>query len=657
MERKANRIYRAWERFIGQQELEPYVVSKTVANSWQRCARWGLDAYSSLEHLKALKDRVLEKRIARRRNLMEVAGPFMDQLFNFVKGSDFLVLLSDDHGYILEERSDPVIKHRTKHFSLGKGAILSEQAAGTNAVGTALFERKPVQIFSSEHYCKIFHPLTGSAAPIFDPKGELLGVLDLVGFYEQAHPHTLGMVVAAVKAIENQLHYQRSSEEAYRAYTHISTLMETMSEGIVSIDRLKRITHINSLGAKILGLNPRECLHQPIDEVLGEPKEILKVLETGRGFAEQEIAIDRDKGPLLLSCTAKPIFGQHNQVREVIATLREIKTVHRLVNQVVGAEATFRFGDIISGNNYEMAQTIQKAKKVAKSNCTVLLQAESGTGKELFAQAIHNYSSRSRGPFIVLNCGAIPRELVESELFGYEEGAFTGARRGGRPGKFELANGGTIFLDEIGDMPLEAQVSILRVLQDKCVTRIGGQITIPVNIRIIAATHRDLSEAVEKGNFRLDLFYRLNVVTLNIPSLRDRKEDIPALTRFFVEKTSRKLGIETPNISREVLEKLAQYHWPGNVRELENVVEQALHILEGSTLLLEHLPGRVTGLPYPGTNNSQANELLRNSESELIQGTLARCDWNVSQAAKILGIGRATLYRKMRTYNCMPNRG
>lgn len=308
--------------------------------------------------------------------------------------------------------------------------------------------------------------------------------------------------------------------------------------------------------------------------------------------SDQEMVLDCRHGRVHVVATARPIKHDTGRTLGVVVTMREIKTVHRLVNQMVGAQACFTFDDII-GNSPGLREVVDLAKQVASSDSTILLQGESGTGKEMFAQAIHSHSNRNNGPFVAINCAAIPRDLVESELFGYEAGAFTGAKRGGRPGKFELVNGGTIFLDEIGDMPLETQVKLLRVLQQKQIIRVGGQKAIPIDIRVIAATNKDLGQEVERGNFREDLYYRLNVIPINIPPLRERGEDLVILASHMVEKLSRQLGKRLTGIAPEAMECLKKYPWTGNVRELVNVLERAVNIAAGTSILRKHLPEKI----------------------------------------------------------------
>lgn len=661
MDRKLDRIYRSWEKFINNFEIEPYVIRPLVANSWHRCLRMKVDPQAPLGELRLLSEQQVKKRIERRRNLINAAMSFMTDLYNFVKGSDTIVYIADDNGMILDVLKDPVIHQRTKHLCHNVGSDWSEGNAGTNAIGTALYEKKPVQITASEHYCKVMHSMTGSAAPIFNPDNEICGVLCIVGLCQNLHPHTLGMVVAAVKAIENRLVSQRASYELLIAYKKVTTAIETMSDGLIAIEADHRITQLNSLAAKILQVNKDECLGKYVADVFGANFPLLEVFNTGKEFSEREFFIETPDGGIRFTSTARAIRDEPGSITGIIATLREPCTVHRLVNKMVGAQATLTFDHII-GNDPQLQAIIQRAKRVARSSSTIMLQGESGTGKEIFAQAIHNASGRRSGPFIVINCGAIPRELVESELFGYEDGAFTGAKRGGRPGKFELANGGTIFLDEIGDMPLDIQVSLLRVLQERQVTRIGGQKSIPINTRVIAATHKNLADEVDKGNFRLDLYYRLNVITFQISSLRERSKDVPYLVQYFVDKLSGRLGMEPPVITPEFYDCLTEYSWPGNVRELENVIEQALHMVESDILVPDHLPDRIykRGSNVKNYNNDEKKsemnnennaEKLKDTEAKVIKDTLETCRWNISKTASALGIGRNTLYRKIKQYN------
>ena len=299
-----------------------------------------------------------------------------------------------------------------------------------------------------------------------------------------------------------------------------------------------------------------------------------------------------------------------------------------------------------------MRETVELARLAARGSATMLILGESGTGKELFAQAVHNGGPRAEGPFVVVNCGALPRDLVQSELFGYDEGAFTGASRLGKPGKFELADNGTIFLDEIGEMPLEAQVSLLRLLQNGEVTRVGGKHSRQVSVRVIAATNRNLEEAVRQQEFREDLFYRLNVFTLSVPSLREREGDIELLCDCFLRKFARVLGRSIPRLSEGVRERLRAYPWPGNVRELENTLERMIHMAGDADIIDEPLlPSKILRSPErSGERRNVRGGLLSVQEKETLLRALRESRGNLRAAARLLGISRSGLYVKLRRF-------
>ncbi|MDR1953195.1 MAG: sigma-54-dependent Fis family transcriptional regulator [Clostridiales Family XIII bacterium] len=330
----------------------------------------------------------------------------------------------------------------------------------------------------------------------------------------------------------------------------------------------------------------------------------------------------------------------------------------KLIGKVGGFTAHYTFEDII-GKSATITQVLDFSRRAAKSSSNILIMGESGTGKELVAHAIHNSSSYASGPFVAINCGALPIGLIESELFGYEGGTFTGANKTGNPGKFELADGGTIFLDEIGDMPLNTQASLLRVIQTKEIVRLGAKYSKHINVRIIAATNKNLPNEVRDKNFREDLYYRLNVITLNIPPLREREEDIYDLAERFV-RTKDSFKHAEPSIAPEVYAIFKQYPWPGNVRELENVIERALNIAEGDTIRPEHLPDYLR-LPANGEHPiayispepltpPEEHLNLKNKSRSMILSSLQNTDGNIKKAAELLGISRRTLYRKMEKY-------
>jgi len=331
-------------------------------------------------------------------------------------------------------------------------------------------------------------------------------------------------------------------------------------------------------------------------------------------------------------------------IEEITIIIHELKKSKKFSGKILNGQAIYTFEQVI-GKNEKFMKIVAYAKKIADSKSTVLITGESGTGKEVFAQAIHNYSIRNDDPFIAVNCGAIPRTLIESELFGYEDGAFTGAKKGGSVGKFEIAEGGTVFLDEIGEMPIDMQVKLLRVIEAGVITRIGSSIEIPIDVRIIAATNRNLKNEVESGNFRKDLYYRLNVLPIYLPPLREHSEDIPEFINYYMEKISKKLNKQGVNISNEYMKYLIDYDWPGNVRELENVIE----LMINSEEIVIDFDNRMDEAQKIIVNLN-TNVSLELMEKQHIIKVLQDVKGNMTLAANILEIGRNTLYRKIEKF-------
>ena len=638
---------KAWSLYVEKEILDLQQSRPEVANSWQRCRSLRINPYqeeSCVVNLPELRERLYNKQ-----HLLKVARPFMDNLYNFVKGSGFQVVLTDEQGYLLEVLGDNDIVSRTKQVLLCPGGNWSESVKGTNAIGTALVEKRPVQIYAWEHYCQPHHFLTCSAAPIFDPDGELIGILDISGDYRVANAHTLGMVVAAVNAVENQLQLLRATDKLYMAYRYSNALLENMSDGLISINNNGIITEINAKAAEVFGVNQARSKGRHVELVCGSRVPMLKVLSDGEEYEDREIIIEK---------VGRKIYSSSSLLRDdaggvigVVAVFREIDSRQQPKRPTIMHSHCYTMDDII-GESPAIASAKEWARLAADSPSTVLINGESGTGKELFAQAIHNASPRKGRQFIALNCAALPENLIESELFGYEEGTFTGAKKGGQAGKFEIADGGTIFLDEIGDMSLNVQAKLLRVIQEKKVSRIGSAREKAVDIRIIAATHKDLQAEVLQGNFRQDLYYRLNVLGMRIPALRERAEDYELLTRHLVQKIAAKLGKGDVLIQEGLLQKIESHSWPGNIRELENALERAL-IRSGASGVLTPELLDFSFAPQLARAESKAPEIssLRDAEKRLISEVLAFYEGNIQKASAKLGIGRNTLYRKMKEYD------
>lgn len=654
-------ILQAWQDYIAG-ENKTQSIRPQIVDSWQRCVKAGVNPYNNSLH-QAMDSFALDKKMKETETLIHIAKPFMANLHKFVEGSGFVVVLTDENGYILEMFCDEHMRHNPLSRNFFPGANWHEKEAGTNAIGTALELRQPLQVSGAEHYCQKHHCLTCSSAPLFDTNGQLIGVLDLSGASHASHQHTLGMVVAAAEAITAQLSVYCKNHELALVNNRLTNFFNAVSDGVIIIDKHRKIIEVNPAAIALLGISDKEVLGTSVHRLL-EPRAVSdwEILATYGPYSDVELMVGTNEGLCHCLATAEPVTDALGSVTGSILILRPIKQVRNLVNRFSGYSATFQFSDII-GESDEIRDMVHLALLSTTTNSNILLQGESGTGKEIFAQAIHNHGKRHAGPFIAVNCGAIPRELIGSELFGYEEGAFTGAKRGGKLGKFELASGGTLFLDEIGDMPLEQQIALLRVIQEKKVARIGGDRMIPVNVRLICATNKNLLQEVEKGTFRQDLYYRLNVMTITLPPLRSHVADIPLLFNHFLEKLGRDWGSKF-RTNQELLEVLKNYSWPGNVRELQNVVERAASLAEDGFITLRHLPAGVLSpmkknkldltevLPNQTLDNrSERQRVAKDGERQMILGLLDRYAGNVSQVAREMSVSRKTLYNKMRIYS------
>lgn len=529
-----------------------------IEASHERCRERGIST-SNAYSMRMLDRKQLQERIEANKELVLCAEPYISHLYSFVKGTNFFAILTDSEGCILSVLGDEEILSESCRLKMVPGAFMDEINIGTNAMSLALSEKRPVQVSGKEHFINAYHKWTCSAAPIKNCEGNIIGVLDLTGYSETVHPHTLGMVVAAANAIERIMEAEK-----------LNSVLEHSQRNICSLE---------------------------------------------------------------------------GSIKGKESAFYEVNTSRKLASRILNGQAIYTFDKIISQNT-RFKDIIEYAKKIADSRSTVLITGESGTGKEIFAQSIHNYSLRREGPFVAVNCGAIPATLIESELFGFEEGAFTGAKKGGNKGKFQLADGGTIFLDEIGEMPADMQIKLLRVIEEGVISRIGSSKQIPLNVRVIAATNKDLKSEIQKGNFRKDLYYRLNVLPVYLPPLRERREDIPLLVEYYMKKTSRKLNRKPVNITSDYMAYLKGYDWPGNIRELENVIEL---VVNTGTVQMNQWYGENKIMDIKKAKCELLS--LENIEKIHITNTLKEVNGNITMAAKILDIGRNTLYRKLEKYS------
>ncbi|AMQ20753.1 sigma 54-interacting transcriptional regulator [Geobacillus sp. JS12] len=465
---------------------------------------------------------------------------------------------------------------------------------------------------------------------------------------------------------------RRELEEAHRLAETMKTVLDAAYEGVVVVDEDGVVREINRAYCQFLGIRREEAIGKHVTEVI-ENTRLHICAQSGipeRGYIQKiygqpmvvhRIPIWRDGK--VIGAIGMLIFQGVSEVYEIFRRLQELsreasRKEKKEAKPQETADSAPKGIERIIGRNPAIAAVKQMIRRAARVPSTVLITGESGTGKEVVARAIHEAGPHADGPFVSVNCAAIPESLLEAELFGYEDGAFTGAKKGGKPGKFQLAHGGTLFLDEIGDMPLAMQAKILRVLEEKKVEKVGGLYETKVDVRIIAATNKPLEEMVRNGTFREDLFYRLNIIRIHLPPLRERKTDIPALLAYHMERICRQFGVALKSFTKEAMEVLVHYSWPGNVRELVNVVEWLISMVEGDVIEREHLPSYLStvqpaasSLPNGGVKMADRwKEMVYQSERERIAAALVAAGGNKAEAARRLGIHRSTLYEKLKKY-------
>ncbi len=658
-------IYNEWKEYINSENYNNQIVRPEIAESWKRCRRANVDPYGGVcNHI--LKGIELENLLENHEELIEVSRPFLYKLYKFFKNSGFYVVLLNSEGYILDFFGDTVMEEEASNINFMKGACWKEEYVGSTTMGIILHHKKPIQMTGAEHYCKKSHNFTCSGAPILDKAGKLIGIVNVSGPSYSVHKHTLGMVVAAVEAIQHLLTIRQKNRELQAINERMINIFHKVSEAIIIYDDNKKIEMMNPAAEEILGKD--FALGKSMDEIIKGNHYAKRVLTSDSEFHDIEISLKTSNGMAECLISGVPIKDDEDGFTGMVTVIRPMDKIQKLVTKYGSHRAQMNFEDII-GESTKIKEVMNIALKASENEATVLLEGESGTGKEVFAQAIHNQSRRRKGPFVCVNCGAIPRELVGSELFGYIEGAFTGAVRGGRSGKFEQASQGTIFLDEIGDMPLEQQVSLLRVIQERKVIRIGDNKEIPVDVRVICASNKSLYNEVERGNFRQDLYYRLNVISIKIPPLREREKDIELLFRYFVNAIGRKSGYVIKTIDPHIFPHLFKYPWPGNVRELQNIVERMMSINNSDILTIENLPEEIfCNKDMNANKNKSLDHLietkevsidevrlkkkanLEEEERMLIEKKLLDFGGNITQVAHAMGVSRNTVYRKLKKY-------
>ena len=615
-----------------------------IAESWERCQLLELSRSFSFDTPKEDGTRDHFK------GILSLLRPILEMFVLSYRDRDCSIMLIDEFGCVLEvipsESAGPSV--------ICPGHHLQENSCGTNAAALAICHAKSIYVQKEEHYIHLFRNSTTFCVPIFIPDKFYGYLFFLLNKGDIDINLTLKFMDSTVDIIKSTIQSYGIISTTNYLNTFLQRILDSMSDGVIAITPSMHITHMNRVAAGMLGIDQNAYGADFFSLFLPE-EPLYSSLRTQSALRMQEVNIRTGREIRRLFCSVEVLPDMEGVILRMVGK----KDMVRIAKKVSGNVARYQFSDVI-GMNELLQQQVELAEKSARTDSRVMIYGESGTGKEVFAQAIHNASSRSNEPFVGVSCSAIPHDLIESELFGYVAGAFTGARREGMIGKCELANNGTLFLDDVDGMPLAMQAKMLRFLQQNEIVRLGDSRVIPLNVRVIAATNKKLMDEVKLGNFREDLFYRLSVIDIYLPALRDRKDDLGYLCDHILTKKCRQLMRQRPAISADVQMCFRQYPWPGNIRELENCLERALSLCGQGPIVLEHLPAQIREYRETRTkgNTAGAAEGIKMNvhrttrpqdfTREHLEQVLVQCGGNVSAAARSLQVSRTTLYQYLK---------
>ncbi|PEK14362.1 sigma-54-dependent Fis family transcriptional regulator [Bacillus toyonensis] len=605
-----------WKKFIDKGVLNSNRINERISESWHRCKQANVNPHMN-KGQKILSSNIFQEQKKKSEIFLDIALPQIQNMRKTIDELQMMALLIDPDGYVLSLSGNKQTLKRAKHINFIEGVKWTEAAVGTNAIGTALEIEEAIMISGTEHYSVASHSWSCAAAPIHNDDGKLIGVLDFSCPIEFSHLYMLGMVTSIAHAIERECSIRVHQNELHLIHRFLDVI-DSDEQVVICNHRDVIVSASKSVRKRVTNWSR------------------MKLEDLMRYGLETKLEI--------------PVYSNERMIGKCMY-LKENKQMNTYSAFTFIKGITFSG---VTGTSKAFQHTLEEIKLVSPTDASVYVCGETGVGKEYVARAIHENSPRKDGPFIAVNCGSLPKELMESELFGYAEGAFTGARRQGYKGKFEQANGGTLFLDEIGEVPSEMQVALLRVLQERTITPIGSSKEVPVNIRIITATHKDLLRLVEEGKFRQDLYYRLHVYPLYVPSLLERKEDIPYFIQHFCERKN--WNVVFP---KSICNQFLQHTWPGNIRELVNVLERIYILSQGREIcekriafLLQTMMGNQQQLELQVENKTEhtlnfREKIQRDSMIEALQKT----NGNVSLATKLLDVPRSTFYKRMQKFN------
>ena len=657
--RRLDQIEQARRLFFERNDRPDALIGAGVLRSWERCRSTGLSEKKGASGGDPVSDVRLREHRERNHRLLSHGLGIVESLYQQVRDSGSVVLLADSSGMLLHRVGDTGFVNRADRVALAPGASWGEELRGTNAVGTAIVDRQPTEIFGCEHFLPQNGFLTCSASPVFDPHGALMGVLDISGDSRLYQSHTLGLVRMGAQLLERNLFDAEFAADVLVSLYVSPDQVGCVQEAVLAVSTDGQVLGASQACLDLLGV-ARANLAQAEFGMLFATS-LGQLIDRSNGNPAALIALETLNGGRLYARVRGNLTGAVSGGRRSLgAGARSAAVGHAPASRAPSrSRGALTLEDLRTGD-MRMSLAIDRATRISGKDIPMLIQGESGAGKEIFAKAFHHSGPRAGGEFVALNCAAIPENLIESELFGYVGGAFTGARKEGAVGKIQQAHGGTLFLDEIGDMPLHLQARLLRVLQERSVTPVGGTRPIPVDIALVCATHRTLRAEIAAGRFREDLYYRVNGLTVTLPPLRERS-DLASLVEalLLIEGEGRPL-----RISPETMTCFRAYDWPGNIRQLHNTLRLAVALLDedDTVVAVEHLPeelfsfdrdevvtdfgsgGREAVLPGVSSTGMARLAVI---EREAIDQALAAANGNISQAARRLGISRNTLYRKL----------
>ncbi|MBQ3391835.1 MAG: sigma 54-interacting transcriptional regulator [Lachnospiraceae bacterium] len=652
------------------------IVREEIKTAWDRCIEMGVDPGRRTP--KRMTDcREIQGRLEKNRDLLEISGPAVDYLYTSLQDARVFVAVSDAEGWLLQVSGDTTAIDPAQNILY---TSWNEADMGNNPIGTSLYEKKPCHVYGYEHICKFPQKFSGVGAPIRDPLGDIIGAISMTHVALDFQPHTLAMIVMTAYAIEQQLAQKESHIQTEAALRRTDAIINTVSDGFIVTGSDGTIKMINRALLEMTGSEAGSYVGHYIGKFLRE--DLIRDAVRSRSPFKDYVTSLRTEMKVYPCSVSHHVIAQ-DITNESLFVITEMAHIEKLADQLKTRQKLHKFSDLVV-EDVQSKSLIERAKVFAASDANILITGESGTGKDVLAQAIHLASSRYKGTFMPIDCGAIQKELFMSELFGYEKGAFTGGKKEGEIGKLQAADGGTVFLDEIGEMPLDVQPVLLRALEQHVITRVGGKEMIPIDVRVIAATNRDLNKEVKEGRFRQDLYYRLNIFSLHQISLRERPDDILPLAEQFVAQMNSIYEKSIRGFSPEMEQILKAYSWPGNVRELRNCIERLVvftvggvitsDILErsGNAYIMESLPedaplSELRERPHPPAGEEHispapaaalpvfspavsAQQTEYEREKEDLLRALTEQHWNITRTSEALGITRVTVYRKMKKF-------